>query len=714
MSSKDRADITQIHFFASGPAGSSFSVQKFSGREKISQLYSFEITLTSEDRNVSLEDIINQSAILLIYRKGEFYSYSGIVSEFTYCETTTDYSVYKVKLVPWVWILTLSYQSRIFQNINIPDIIKQILDESGLDTYYKFYVDSNAYPKKEYVVQYEETDFNFISRLMEANGIWYLFKELPILAEEIGNKSPGGETLIITDNPEQFKEIPSDSTIPFRTQSEMVQQKDEADTDTIFDLKLFRRVIPEKVVLRNFNYRDPGAKISSEKNVRNGDVGQVYEYGGDFKNLTEAEKCAEIESRRIATEQLELKGQSSCRGFRAGNRIEIIDHKNKTLNQHYLITQVEHAGKFSDSHTPFANPYYLNTFHIIPSENANFYIPKRSTKPHTIPGILTGKIESMDSDYASLDDQGRYKVRMPYDMSDTDNYEASKYIRLAQAYSGSNYGIHFPSHEKAEMVIGHINDNANKSIGLGTVPNPDTLSPVTKNNKTQSIIRTAGKNEINLDDQDGTEKMSFSTPKAMSITVGGAQSISVGNDRSVNVSKNETKSIGVDQTISIQGKKTENISGNKEENIDGNCNVSVTGEREETFQAGRKIDIKGDDTENYNSTRSLEVTATNKEKYSSNCDINISKNYVHSAKAPITLTSDSDNTIEAAELTNVSGTALTIMGKKSVKIEVGGSSIELSPAEVKINSSGNVSTSGALITSLAGVKMVKGMPVNIN
>jgi type VI secretion system secreted protein VgrG len=114
---------------------------------------------------------------------------------------------------------------------------------------------------------------------------------------------------------------------------------------------------------------------------------------------------------------------------------------------------------------------------------------------------------------------GRYKVRLPFDLSDSKNYNASKYVRLAQPYSGSNYGIHFPSHDGAEMIVACVDGNPNKVMGIGTIPNPDTMSPVVSKNSRQSIIRTAGGNEMCMDDLEKKQKIHITTPDQNIVTL---------------------------------------------------------------------------------------------------------------------------------------------------------------------------------------------------
>jgi type VI secretion system secreted protein VgrG len=147
----------------------------------------------------------------------------------------------------------------------------------------------------------------------------------------------------------------------------------------------------------------------------------------------------------------------------------------------------------------------------MPADRANNFAPQKKAIVPKVNGVMTALIEAQGSDYASLDDMGRYKVRMPFDNSDARNGEASKYLRLAQPYAGPKYGIHFPSHEGAEMVWACIDGDPDKPIGVGTVPNSNTMSPVVSANKAQNIIRTAGGNELLLDDTDKKQKVKLTT-----------------------------------------------------------------------------------------------------------------------------------------------------------------------------------------------------------
>lgn len=169
----------------------------------------------------------------------------------------------------------------------------------------------------------------------------------------------------------------------------------------------------------------------------------------------------------------------------------------------HVVTAVKHHGACT-AHGA-ASFTYQNKLRAFPSEQAVHYAPPARTPSPRIPGVMTAMIESGGAQYAAIDDMGRYRVRLPFDISDTASAEATKGIRLAAAYAGANYGMHFPSHEGTEMVIACVDGNPDRPIGLATVPNAATLPPVTSANNTQNIIRTAGNNEFLMDDADGEQ-----------------------------------------------------------------------------------------------------------------------------------------------------------------------------------------------------------------
>mgnify|MGYP000476039812 CR=1 FL=1 len=503
-----KANEAQFLFYCGNLKPQTFQVAEFTGRDAISSPYDFSLTLISPANDIQYDDVINKQATLYIYRDGEYFPYSGIVSEFHFIDSNVDFSTYHIRLVPRFWLMILNEQTRIFQKMSISDIVKKVFEDAGMGSYYKFDL-TGTYPQRDYVVQYQESDFNFLSRLLESAGIWYFFTEQPRIAEEIDGA--GGETMIISDNPKSFENIPGESAIIFRPQSGLAEQMDHEDKESVSKLSYERRVVPKEVLLKNYNYRTPEVDVSARATVQKGDVGTVYRYGGSFRNTDEARKAAEVVAGQLGCEQIRAAGRSNCRGLRAGKRFAIKEHGRSDCNDTYLVRSVVHMGAHNADKGTTGICSYTNEFQAIPSALIDSFRPAPKAIIPRISGVITAPIEAQGAGYAALDDMGRYKVRMPFDISDSKNYEASKYIRLAQPYSGAGYGIHFPSHEGAEMVLACIDGDPEKPLGVGTVPNANTVSPVVSSNKAQGIIRSAGGNELLFDDTDGKQKVRITT-----------------------------------------------------------------------------------------------------------------------------------------------------------------------------------------------------------
>jgi type VI secretion system secreted protein VgrG len=500
MPAEKKANESQFFFVCGDLKPDTFMVMHFQGMDGIDELYEFAINLQTSESDIKAADMINKPASLFIFHEGTYHPYSGIVRKFQFLGEKHGQWLYEATLVPKLSVLSLQFQTRVFQKKTIPDIIKEVLDLAGLQNYYKIDL-SQKYSQQEYVLQYQESDFQFISRLMEAEGIWYFFKE-PAVAESQVKAGGTVEKLIITDKPANFAAIEGDPKVIFRTAEGMTERDSDRDKESINEIQFQQEIVPQEVILKNYNYRTPEVQLTGKSKVKGGIVGTTYEFGGQFKNISEAQRAAEIAANRIVSRQILLSGASNSRGFRAGARFTLAEHQRKDLNTDYLIYHVAHTGGHDNQLIT-----YGNRFQALPADKANHYAPLKKTPIPKVNGIMTSMIEANGSDYALLDDMGRYKVRMPFDNSSAKNAEASKYMRLAQPYAGAKYGIHFPSHEGVEMVWACIDGDPNKPMGIGTIPNANTISPVVGANKTQNVIRTSGGNELLMDDTDKKQKV---------------------------------------------------------------------------------------------------------------------------------------------------------------------------------------------------------------
>jgi type VI secretion system secreted protein VgrG len=713
MAQKNFANIDQFYFLTSGQDNSELLVQSFEITESISEYMYASVILSSKSADITTDSMVGQSATILICRNQIFYPHTGIITEFHYIETNTDVSVYKAIVVSNLWILTQSNQYRVLQKISIPDIVQEVLKEYSLDKSAQFKVNKSNFPNQEYVAQFNESDYHFINRIMENAGLWFIIKEEPVSFENIEN-AQFQDTIIITDNPDQFKSLTPDDKIRFNAQSGFETTKKGEVNDVIHKLVIGDHSISSSVTVKNYNYRTPEIELKATKSIDDGATGTIYEYGGLYKNISEATSYASLLSKRESCRREQLYGESVCRGFRASHRITISEHERDDLNSTFVITSVLHTGKMTVVRGIGEKPAYTNCFTAIPDSLANKFAPEKKTAEIVIPGVLNGKVEATGSDYASIDEQGRYKIRMPYDMSETDNYDCSKYVRLGEFYSGAQYGMHFPLHENTEVLVGHINDHPDKPIGIGSIPNGNNTTPVKSSNKADSVFKTAGGNVLSMNDTKGAQQMNISTPYDMSLGCGNNQTTKVSNDRSVSVGKNEKTEISGNKTQTVKGNQDEGTEKDFKEQIGGNHSITIDSKRDETYGKEHSVEVSGNSTSKVSGNHVVDVKVTNSEKVSGSSKTTVGGDSSLSAKGPLTIQVGGDTTIKAPDQIGLDSIMITVQGNTSVKFESGGSSIELSPAEIKINSSVKVMVNGSITNTMGGIIMVSGMPVNIN
>lgn len=491
-----KANVPKFHFLCAGLDEMTFEVYDFFGVDQLSSLYEFSITLISKSCVVASEEVINKNATLLISDGALFYPYSGLISEFRMVDNTTDYCMYKVVLVPHFWLASLNMQSRVFVNTSLIATARQLLTGIGIpeEEVEISTIDKNS--EIEFLVQYQESDLNFLCRLLEAEGVWFFFLE-----RSLNNIDQSTEKIILSNQPESFKSLDGLIKVQFKELSGFEGE------NCINRIQLINRVVPEKVCVKNYNYRDPSTELIGISKIHNGKSGTIYEYGGAIKNADAVQNAAMVVSNRFSTRTVQIEGEGNYAWFRAGLRIKIEGHYCPEVEkEECVLTQVFHRGSRKNGVAA-----YNNTFIGIPSSVAERYAPEKRTAIPKISGILTAKIEADSSEYAALDDKGRYKVRLHFDSSDSPNLAASKYVRLSQPYSGQQYGIHFPAHKGTEILLACIDGDPNKPVGIGTVPNADSLSPVVNTNCQHNVIKTAGGNEILFDDTDGKQKLRIKT-----------------------------------------------------------------------------------------------------------------------------------------------------------------------------------------------------------
>ncbi|KYF82957.1 hypothetical protein BE18_12920 [Sorangium cellulosum] len=478
------------------------------GTEGISRPYCFEIylALTSDDsRDIDMADTIGAKATLTLDRDDDDtppFVFHGILSTLELVQETYSRALFRATLVPHLWQLTLTQHSRIFTDQTIPDIIKAILEDGGLlpeDYELRLY---GGYKPHEHVCQYRESHLDFISRWMEREGLYYYFEH-----------EGSSEKLIITDKSSAHGPI----------ERTPVRYHPVSDTDVVAGASLSsflcrHTALPARVKLRDYDYARPLLDVSGSAPVSMTGIGEINQHAGRFFTPEEGARLAKIRAEELLARQVVAQGGGTAPFFRPGYLFELEDHPRGALNAKYLITQTEHVAIAAGGGAEIkkllgveSDDVYRMEFKAIPA-GVQYRAESRTPWPR-IYGFENGTIDGeAESEYAQVDDHGRYAVKFEFDESPLKDGKASTWVRMLQPHGGGVEGWHFPLRKGVEVLFTFLGGDPDLPVIAGVVPNALNPSPVTSQNRTTNIIQTGGRNRLELEDQDGGQRVTLSTP----------------------------------------------------------------------------------------------------------------------------------------------------------------------------------------------------------
>jgi type VI secretion system VgrG family protein len=501
-------DTKKFLFVSKALPEDTFAVVRFNGTEGISKLYSFDITLVSDDPEIDLKEILQNPATLTILGDHQDLPVHGILAQFEQLHEVKHHYFYRAVLVPRLWLSNLYHENQLFLDRTVPDIIEDILKQAGLTTQdYELRL-TKEYPQWEYICQYRETDYEFISRWMEREGIYFFFEQ-----------TEDYEKLVITDSFTAHQDIRGDALIPYAPPSGLVPEEE------LIQAFISRQtMLPNKVILKDYNYRKPSLELKAEAIVDQQGRGDVYLYGEHFKEPEQGNALAKIRAEEIACRANVFHGESTATNLSSGYQFELADHYREGCNRKYLLLDIEHeaiqaasflSGLGETLTEKEQTRTYTNRFTAIPAGVQ--FRPERTTPRPRIQGTMNAVVDAAgDGKYAELDDQGRYKIILPFDLSGNNEGRASRWVRMAQPYAGAEYGMHFPLHKGTEVLLTFIDGDPDRPIIASAVPNPATSSPVNTENQSESVIKTGGNNKIRIEDREGSERIIMQSPKVKS------------------------------------------------------------------------------------------------------------------------------------------------------------------------------------------------------
>lgn len=597
-----------------------------SGHDFISKPFSFLVDLLSEDFNLIATDLIGKAVDIKIVLADESDHFlNAYVKKFTAGEVHQNgLRLYQAELVPWLSFLDYVDDCRIFQAKDVKAIVEDVFSSRGYSDFsFKL---QKTYRTREYTVQYRESDFNFVSRLLEEEGIYYYFQH-----------EKGKHTMVIADDAGDYATCTEDSLRYFTA-----GRSDQHLDSWVHHYNL----VSGKCSQVDYNFKTPQTDISVNVNtildISDADKLERYDYPGLYSTRDEGNGRvqARIEEQEMQYEVVESQG--SYRSLLAGGKFTLALHEiPEEQDKEYVITRLSfYASDNSYDTAAQGGREFSNQFNCIPSQVT--YRPKREAPKPKVNGAQTAVVVGPSGEEIYTDEFGRIKVQFHWDRLGGNDENSSCWLRVSQQMAGKHWGAQFLPRIGHEVIVNFLEGDPDQPFVSGCVYNADNTPPYDlPSNKTQSGWKTrsstgggtANYNEICFEDKKGSEFITIHAEKDQNNTVENNENTSVGNNRSENV--------GNDETISIGNNRTETVGVNE--------SITIGTDRTETVGSNETITIGSNRTENVGSNETITIGVNKAET------IGVAKELTIGAVYQVSVGAAMNETIGAAKAEEIGG-----------------------------------------------------------
>ena len=706
------------------PLGDQLLAVRFAGREGISQLFDFQLdVLSAPEANIDFSSLLGQDVSFHIEHDDSDRYFSGIVSRIRQ-DDPASMTAYTLEIVPKLWLLTQRRLSRIFQNKPVPDVLKEVLQ--GFDVKWDL---QGSYEPHNLIVQYNESDYAFISRLMEEEGIFFYF--------EHGNRS---HKLVISNKSTTHPAIEGAAKLIYDR-----GKSTSKDGNRILDWEKTQEIRPTKYRLRDHSFELTGKELEAEKAAQttansgtvshqlqvNGQNLEVYEFPGAYaqrfdgveagssalqKNFSEQDRLAKLRIDQETVGSLQSSGASDCPFLICGSEFEVANHPH--ANGKYLLTSVTHHAISGGGYRGGGNSGegYNNHFTCIPTSVP--FRPRRITPRPVIHGLQSAVVTGPPGEEIYVDKYGRVRIQFHWDREGEKNEKSTCWVRVAQTWSGQQWGSFFWPRIGHEVLVAFMEGDPDQPVIVGSVYNDANMPPYAlPDNKTRSGIKTRSSlkgtdqnfNELRFEDKKGSEEIYVHAERDMNRVVENNDTVKIGfsdkdkGDQTTEIFNNQTYRVGADQCsdgsqdIFVWNNQFIGVGAGEGKNADGTQSMSIWNTQTMNIGAGKGQSSDGSQVVNIWKNRTVTLNTGND-----------------------ALTLDKGNRETTLSMGNDS---LSIkMGNQTTKLDLGASSTEAMQAiELKVGQSSikidqmGVTIKGMMIKVEGTVQTsVKGLMTQVN
>lgn len=700
--------------------------RRMSVKEELGRLFQINIDLLSEDPSIKLPDILGQNiTVSLDLNDDETRYFNGFVSRFAQVGEEGRLSRYQATVSPWLWFLTRTSDCRIFQEMTVPDIIKKVFRDAGFSDFEDKL--NGSYRQWVYCVQYRETDFNFVSRLMEQEGIYYFFQH-----------EDGKHMLVLSDGYSSHEPVSGYEEIPYYPPSGNTTQPEHVSSWV-----LSQQIQPGSYTLDEYDFERPKADLLVRSNISRQHQHaeyEIYDYPGEYPDSSDGDNYVKARIEELQSQYEILEGESDARGIMVGALFNLTNYPRSDQNREYLITSAEHFLQVGAYEGPLEGSdgptYHCELTAIDAKEN---YRSSRITPKPLVQGPQTAVVVGKSGEEIWTDKYGRVKVQFHWDREGKLDENSSCWIRVSHPWAGKGWGAVATPRIGQEVIVSFLEGDPDQPIITGRVYNGDNAVPhgfpagaVISGVKSNSTKGGGGYNEYVFDDTKGNELIrehgqfdkdstiendlrehvlndrSRDVTNNETISVGNDQSISIGNNQDFSIGNNQTGTIGADKSITVGANHTESIGANQSITVGSNKTETVTINTAETIGVAKELTIGGAYqvtvgavmNETVGGAKAEEIGAAKSVNVALNSSENIGKNKTVDAGSSITEQAGKDfNMSSGKKMILSAGDDFSLAGMKKGLIDIADElTIKCGSAMISMKKNGDITIKGKKIT----------------
>jgi type VI secretion system secreted protein VgrG len=689
------------------PLGEDLKFRRFWGGEELSKLFNFTVELLSDQRDISASDMLGQSITIEIelkYGKKRFLNAQCTRFNFTgVAEGTGRFFKYQATLQPWLWYATRGSDFKVYQKMDVPSIVKDRLDK------YPFRIEKRTtakYPILDYCVQYRENDFDFVSRLMENEGIYYYFEH-----------KMGEHVMVLCDSIAAHGYFEGYEKIPFYAPD--ITYSDDT-RDHFSSWLVSHSVDPGTYATDEYDFKKPKADLSIDKNHprdHNHSTYEKFDFPGGYTDMGDADHYSQVRMEELQNGNETIKGNGEVRGAAVGFLFALENHKRQDQNRDYLTTKIWYDGRDDHYESAGSDGDYHFQVDVTSIPSQEIFRPKRVTPVPRTSGSESAIITGPKGEEIYTDQYGRIKLQFHWDRYGTWDENSSCWIRVSSPWAGSNFGGIYIPRIGQEVLVDFINGNPDRPMVTHRVYNEDNMPPWDlPANDTQSGFLTrstrggaagpgmkdgAGDaNALRFDDRLGEEQLWIHAQLDQLTEVENDESKWVGRDRVKDVDRDETSTIGRDRTETVMHDETITVHNDRTETVDVDEKISIG--NNQTLGVGiaqaigvgivqasaigmiqvlgvgidRAVTVGNDQTTKIGNKHTLSVGDDQGITVTGNHSLGVGKDR--------STTVGGNDTLAVTDTIKISGKVIHIDAKDEIKLTVGGSTIIITGNDIQV------------------------------